>query len=457
MKITFTEDQKNTLKAVHHFLKNKEKKLIITGYAGTGKTTLTQYISKLAKEAGRKTFLCAPTNKAVEVFREKASKYGICSTLHKLIYNVDKRGRMHLRKSCSHPHSLIICDESSMLDDKLVDDLMSYARRFSHKVVFMGDTFQLPPIQRTRYPILEDAGASNMSQVCRQGADSSILLYATALRGMKKTSPVMPDSSSGDVILDTKDNVWKSYIESLKKGEDSTYIVWRNDTRSRANLVARANLGYKGSVKSGEILMVIANDNTFNNGEIIKLDKFTVLGTVDLFYRPRSFKSFGKRDGENNTLNTCKTELIITEKNKTPILFVPNYKEPSLYHSQVDVISLDKAIRSIMSDNDWSSYLSDKDNPRDMFVKSDKRRLSLSKDVIIATYGYAITAHKAQGSQWENVFIGEVCKLRDNVESARWIYTAATRASSKLYISKGTISNTLTWDKMKDIANNYMQ
>ena len=54
----------------------------------------------------------------------------------------------------------------------------------------------------------------------------------------------MPDSSSGDVILDTKDNVWKSYIESLKKGEDSTYIVWKNDTRSRANLVARANLGY---------------------------------------------------------------------------------------------------------------------------------------------------------------------------------------------------------------------
>lgn len=454
MKITFTEDQKNALKAVYHFLKNKEKKLIITGYAGTGKTTLTQYISELAKGSGRKTFLCAPTNKAVEVLREKASKYGICSTLHKLIYNVDKRGRMHLKESCSHPYSLIICDESSMLDDRLVDDLMSYARRFSHKVVFMGDTFQLPPIQRTRYPILEDEGASNMSQVCRQGVDSSILLYATALRGMEKTRPVMPDSSSGDVILDTKDNVWKSYIESLKKGEDSTYIVWKNDTRSRANLVARANLGYKGSVKSGETLMVIANDNTFNNGEIIKLDKFTVLGTIDIFYRS---KSFGKKNSSNNTLDTCKAELIITEKSKTPILFVPNYKEPSLYHNQIDVVSLDKAIRSIMSDNDWRSYLSDEDNLRDMFIESDKRRLALNKDVIIATYGYAITAHKAQGSQWENVFIGEVCKLRDNVESARWIYTAVTRASNKLYISKGAVSNTLTWDKMKDIANNYMQ
>ena len=109
-----------------------------------------------------------------------------------------------------------------------------------------------------------------------------------------------------------------------------------------------------------------------------------------------------------------------------------------------------------MSDNDWRSYFSDENNPRDMFIESDKRRLTLNKDIIIATYGYAITAHKAQGSQWENVFIGEVCKLRDNVESARWIYTAVTRASNKLYISKGAVSSTLTWDKMKDIANNYM-
>lgn len=103
------------------------------------------------------------------------------------------------------------------------------------------------------------------------------------------------------------------------------------------------------------------------------------------------------------------------------------------------------------------------ENIKSYFIEENKKgRLSLNRNVVIATYGYAITAHKAQGSQWDNVFIEEACRFASNSvtpekreEEARWLYTAITRASKKLYLSS-SIATSYEWNKITLKAKDYM-
>ena len=445
-KILFTDDQEKALKAIKSFLKNKRKhEFTLSGYAGVGKTTLISHIIEIARGSSMPAILCAPTNKAADVLKQK-TKLSSCSTVHKTIYNVDKRGRMHLKNTSKHIGGLIICDEASMLDDGLIKDLREFAAKFRHKILYVGDNFQLPPVNKSKFTVfdLPEKDKITMTHICRQEEDSSIILYATALREVGRDA-FIPSSSLGDIIVDKEANIWKEYIKSLQNNEDSTLIVWRNVERIKYNLKARAMLKHSGNISAGEPLMVISNSTHYNNGEVFHLnEKFTHLSNTKITYSDGY--AYG-RYGSCISINEANAELILTETG-VPILFFPRFEKPSLYHTQVRASEIDKILP---------------ENIKSYFIEENKKgRLSLNRNVVIATYGYAITAHKAQGSQWDNVFIEEACRFASNSitpekreEEARWLYTAITRASKKLYLSS-SIATSYEWNKITLKAKDYM-
>lgn len=394
----------------------------LMGYAGTGKTTLAGEIAGIAKKDKYRVVFIAPTNKAAEVLRRKGNKGAM--TVHKLLYTVDRYGNF-IKKAATKDDDdkrlLIICDEASMLSDKLLDDLEEFATKKESKILYMGDPFQLPPVGKYSRTVFDNEYKSVLTQVMRQGDGSAILDWATALR-QKKTA-FSPTSTHGDVSVESKPVLWNDYLAKLKAGKDITMVTWKNEARIRFNQGVRKALGFDGKIlQAGEPIMGISNGAFLRNGETMKVpENIELLGKDKLFIRvPNREKALPivaefyryKEDGEVHHL-----------------ILVPSYNGASI------------APQNLAGLRYW------RDGYKRDFVDLCGRPM-LSPTVTICTYGYAITAHKSQGSQWEEVYITGTSKLyNEQLTNARWLYTAVTRAESKVHILDGECAK-LDWKDM---------
>ena len=390
------EKQKNGLTLALQRYKNKEKYTVIAGYAGAGKSTLVRFIIEELKTYGvKETDVCFAcfTGKAAQVLLKKGNKNVI--TLHKLLYkSIPKESGGFVRiPNPSIPYKIVVVDEVSMAPKTLMDLL------FKHNVyvICLGDPFQLPPVDKKEDNHLLDTPHIFLDEIMRQAQESEIIQLSMAIR---ENRPIEVFQGKEVQILN------KEELNTGMLTWADQILVATNATRVSINTQMRKLLNFGEQPQDGDKIICLRNywDCFSDNEEPL------VNGTIGILkdsfltkrYLPRIVKS---TDGLSHI------DLIVGD-------FISD--SGMYFHS----LEMDKKMIDIGEFSlDWKTVYQLNRNPK-------------TRDIppLEFTYGYAITCHKAQGSEWDKVLVIEEKFPFDKIEHARWLYTAVTRSSEKLVL-----------------------
>ncbi len=422
---------------------------LLKGYAGTGKTTI---ISTLVNNLGQAKFkftLLAPTGRAAKVISSYARQKAF--TIHKHLYypQTDSSGKVRftLRQN-KQQRTIFIVDEASMISgentsDSLFDsrsvlsDLITYVySRPNNKLILVGDTAQLPPVGLPVSPALDKSyleqnfnlpvAEFELDEVVRQSLESGILFNATKIRQELQSHEIgeIKFNATGFTDFIKLDNGYdiQDAIETAYAGhnfEDTAIIVRSNKRANLYNQQIRNKILLKeNELDSGDYLMVVKNnyfwlDKTSQAGFIANGD---IVEVLEIF---RFIDLYGFRFAE------VKLRLVDYPDEKpfeTVIMLDTLYMDtPSLNYEQSN-----KLYQAVNEDyahlkTKWARYKK---------VKENKYFNALQ-----VKFSYALTAHKSQGGQWQNVFVEQPYQLDlTDSEQLRWLYTAFTRAQKKLYL-----------------------
>lgn len=445
-----TEEQENALNSFSNFLlsPSSEKIFVLRGYAGTGKTSLVSALVKTLGEVGRKCVLLAPTGRAAKVF--SLYSHHPAYTIHRRIYRQRVfSGDMEnfTLNTNLHRQTLFIVDEASMIANeglsgasfgtgRLLDDLIEYVYSVPGcSLMLVGDTAQLPPVGEEQSPalsapVLQGYGLEVteylLTQVVRQAADSGILYNATLLRHsiMKDACFGLPSVRIGkfpDVKVIQGGDLIEAISDSYDKvGMDETIIICRSNKRANLyNRGIRNTILYReDELNAGDVLMV-AKNNYFWGADCKELD-FIANGDVAVVRRVRRVREmYGFRFADVVLRFPDYDDL---ELEVTLLLDTLHTDFPSLPREQGE-----KLFEAVFEDY---AHLSSK-RERIKKIKEDPYYNALQ-----VKYAYAVTCHKAQGGQWQRVFLDQGY-LTDEMVSPdyyRWLYTAFTRATETLYL-----------------------
>lgn len=414
---------------------------LLKGYAGTGKSSLVGALVKTLTQFSMKSVLLAPTGRAAKVFGLYSDTPAY--TIHKKIYrqktfSPDMTGfTLTVNR---HKQTLFIVDEASMIassadtSSDLLSDLIEYVYSSPGcKLVLIGDTAQLPPVGQTNTPALEplsleDYGlkvtAVTLTEVVRQTLTSGILYNATNLRQMLQDEYIVTPKIELSRFADIKDITGAELLESLEEsysrcGKDETIIVTRSNKRANIfNDGVRARILYREEeLESGDLLMV--SKNNYYWGEKIEQIDFIANGDVAQVLRVKSYNEMYGFRFADVTLRLLDYDVDIDAKIMLDTLHL---EYPSLTPELNN-----QFFNRVMED--YADVRTKRE--RIKRVKTDKWFNALQ-----VKYAYAVTCHKSQGGQWQNVFIdmGNISEESVNVDFIRWLYTAFTRATDKLYL-----------------------
>ncbi|MCW3085918.1 MAG: family ATPase [Bacteroidetes bacterium] len=447
-----TPGQRTLLHKLSEFIlgKNADHIFVIKGYAGTGKTTLVSSLVKAMPALNGKTVLLAPTGRAAKVLSNYTQKQAL--TIHKKIYirrQMSEGGfAFHLQQNL-HTDTIFIVDEASMISNtgglihgsfgsgSLLDDLITYVFSGTNcKLIFIGDTAQLPPVGLDVSPALDTAflkasysfqvDSFELTDVVRQTSDSGILTNATALRNQikaaLKTQPHFDLSNFKDVVridgMELEDALNEAYN---KYGAEDTMIVCRSNKRANIyNQQIRARIRWQESeLSAGDFMMVVKNNYSWlpdeskagfiANGDIIEISR---VGKIQEMHGYR-FADVRMRMIDYPDEPELEVRLLLdTIMSESPAL------------SQDDNKKL------------FESVMQDYSDVADRRMRLEKVKKDPFFNALQVKFAYAVTCHKAQGGQWPCVFVEQGYLTDDmlNVEYLRWLYTALTRASEKLYV-----------------------
>jgi exodeoxyribonuclease-5 len=435
--------------ASYIFSDEPDQIMLIKGYAGTGKTTMLYSLTQTLNKLKIKSVLLAPTGRAAKVLAgyTQMSAY----TIHKKIYrqksSSDGFGHFSLDVNL-HKNTYFIVDEASMVSNetaennvfgsgRVLDDLLEYVYSGENcRLILVGDTAQLPPVGLDISPALEIASLESygfsvkmveLTDVVRQAEDSGILSNATFIRG--KLGNGSPSSGFFSInIYDFKDIERISgaeLIESInssysKYGIFETAIVTRSN--KRANLY---NKGIRGSIlyreneiERGDLLMVVKN-NYYWNDEGVKLD-FIANGDIAEVVKIYKYEElYGFRFADVCLRFTDYDDVEFDCKIFLETLSIESASFPYEQNRKLfEAVSEDYA---------------DIRNKRERWKKVKENPYFNALQV---KFAYAITCHKAQGGQWKAVYVdhGFVNEDMLDTEFYRWIYTAFTRPTEKLFL-----------------------
>jgi ATP-dependent exoDNAse (exonuclease V) alpha subunit len=435
---------------IAEFITNTHKNeiFVLKGYAGTGKTTVISTIVNNLIEINKRYVLLAPTGRAAKVIANYSNKPAF--TIHKKIYFPKKSsggGVSFTLQTNKHKNTIFFIDESSMISDvntesklyensSLLDDLISYVYSGDNcKMILLGDTAQLPPVQLDISPALDTETLSlhynkevysiEFDEVMRQEENSGILYNATELRELLKG--VFFDSfkfnlkgfkdivrlSDGYDIQDAINSAYSNY--SI---EDTAFIVRSNKRANQYNQQIRSKILDKESeLSTGDFLMVVKNNyfwlkdsdeaGFIANGDIIEV--LDIRSIKDLY--GFKFATVKIRMVDYPNQKPYETVLLLdTISSESPSL---TYEESNRLYQEV--------MKDYAGETKFKQFQKVKEN--EYF------------NALQVKFSYAITCHKSQGGQWNTVFI-EQPYLPDgiNKEYIRWLYTAMTRAKDKLYL-----------------------
>ena len=419
--IDYTEGQIKALSDIQNLIDtDNQGYYLLAGYAGTGKTTIAENIARYAQLKGRDSVVLAPTNKAAKVLNDKLKAAGVkseASTIHKAIYGEPNPLTGEWVIGSEIKNSVLIIDESSMISKELMEDLMTSTKR-NNILIFMGDSFQLEPVG-------EDSGLfkgkvtevknnqTELTEVKRQSLDSNVLKVATLTRIEKK--PYVPSSTISDFKVTKSRNEFVSdFKSSIKNNEDAVMIVATNNERVAMNNVARnEKFGEKiNSLNKGDVMISVANSTAYPNSEIFEIS--------NIIYSEEQKIVLETKDGKTSTYDGFFTNVITKDGKNVTMLHMPLLDKPSFYHAQL--------LQYARKNNNFMKYLYEKG-----LILETQKGIKLSPNLVIATYGYAVTAHKSQGSQWAKVFVNQNY-VAPSWNSARWYYTAITRSSKDVIV-----------------------
>ena len=446
-----TDSQQLAIKQLSKFLftESNNKLFVLKGYAGTGKTTLIASIVKNLRYANHKSVLLAPTGRAAKVLSNYAKKQAF--TIHKRIYfpRSGKDGKVgFVLQPNKFSNTLFVIDEASMIGDastqsklfesgSLLQDLISFVDAGSNcRLMFVGDTAQLPPVKLTVSPALnsdllafdfnKDVSEVVLSEVVRQSEGSGILHNATALREQLQIE-IFDDfcfnlKPFNDVIRLIDGHEIQEAIESSYRnnGKEETVILVRSNKRANLyNQQIRSQILFnEHELSVGDFLMVVKNNYYWL--EASSTPGFIANGDIVEVLEIQAFKElYGFRFAEVHV----------------QMVDYPN--EPS-FDTVLILDTLTSESPALLYEDSNKLYLEvQKDYAH---LKSKYQRFREVKDnaffnALQVKFSYAITCHKSQGGQWSNVFV-EQPYLPDGPDKDyfRWLYTAITRATQKLYL-----------------------
>ena len=444
-----TFNQKKIIEQLSSWLCDDDYRRIflLNGYAGTGKTTIIAAFVAALKELGIKTILLAPTGRAAKVLSHYSSADAF--TIHKRIYRERSLASYESKFSLDYNRergAVFIVDEASMLssasgDDatfgsgNLLDDLVQYVRSGKEcRLMLEGDDAQLPPVGDDYSPALDpatllqygDVEYGTMDEVVRQTADSGILFNATMLRLMlenrifeiPKFDTSYPDFKSveGGELLETLQDCYDRY------GRDETIVITRSNKRAnRYNEgIRRYNLSAEEEIESGDMLMVVKNNYHYAERDEKSPMSFVANGDVVRLRRIRRFEEFyGFRFIDAQ-------------------LEFPDYGD---YQMDVKVMldTLASESPSLTRDESRRLFYEVEKDYMDITAKGKRYRAIRENphfNAMQVKFAYAVTCHKSQGGQWRAVFVDR-CLFGDETMSKdmlRWLYTAITRATERVYL-----------------------
>lgn len=414
---------------------------LLKGYAGTGKSSLVGALVKTLSQYSMKSVLLAPTGRAAKVFGLYANTPAY--TIHKKIYrqksfSPDMTGFTLTENR--HKQTLFIVDEASMIasssdsSSDLLSDLIEYVYSSPGcKLVLIGDTAQLPPVGQPNTPALEPrvleeyllkVTEATLTEVIRQSLTSGILYNATKLRQMMqedflstpkiKTTPFSDiQSISGYELLEVLESAYS------RDGKDQTIIVTRSNKRANIfNEGVRNRILYREEeLESGDLLM-IAKNNYFWAEKVEEID-FIANGDVAQVLRVRGYNEMYGFRFADVTLRLLDYDVDIDAK------------------IMLDTLHLEYPSLTPELNNQFFTKVME--DYADVRTKRERiKRVKLDKwfNALQVKYAYAVTCHKAQGGQWQNVFIdmGNISEDAVSLDFFRWLYTAFTRSTERLYL-----------------------
>ena len=470
---TLTDSQITASEKLNNFFKGNSNCFILKGYAGTGKTTLLYGISRFLDENKITYKLMAPTGRAAKVIADKTkiSAY----TIHKSIYSIDKLEELKetdeagsetfkyffgLRNNDDPTNTVYIVDEASMISNKysegeffrfgsgrLLDDLFHYigftVPKNSRKVIFVGDSAQLPPVNMSFSPALDlnylmetdyklTVEGTEMKDVARHHKDSGILSNATDLRNQISKShlyKIKIKTDYPDIVPIDHSEIVDKYLEDtdIKKEKRPIIIAYTNNSIRHYNDAVRDRIyPDKGEIQPGDNFLVVRNNYKYDllNGEFGEIK--AILSDSETKTVPLRKKTGG-----------IKVEL----KFKSVTVEVLNMNgEIIQFDCKIIENLLDSKHPQLTSEEQRALYVFFKNRMKEKDIKPNTKMFkeAMKNDpyfnAVLVKYGYAVTCHKAQGGEWNTTIVDFSYSAKKLTQFYfRWCYTALTRSKNKMF------------------------
>ena len=466
-KIELTKGQQSAFNSFKEFLHNSESKVfILKGYAGTGKTTLMKTFVAEMQRQNLSFSLLASTGRAAKILSNATNCEA--KTVHSEIYtfsdlnndleqviqereatNVDSSGQLYLSFELSHKQHqdenthFYIIDESSMISDsidktatqalfgsgKLLTDLFAYDS--NGKFIFVGDVCQLPPISQTISPALSAeyihnnfgfiCKVSELTEIVRQTAEVDIVRSATQMRKLFYNPQPwkwakFPLRGFKDIhIVNSQSFLINQYITDVKHNgyKNSTLLCFSNKQCDIATQLLRPSFGhYSYTLEVGDLLLITQNNllSGLMNGD---------LGIVEdvAIQEKRAGLTFLKISIKELFTQKVYSQLLIAD-----ILYG---NQTNLTQSQQKELYIDFYYRMKAKGIKQKSFAFKQYMMNDQYLNA-----------LRAVFGYALTCHKAQGGEWDYVYL-DIPKQVPALEKPyvyQWVYTAMTRAKKGLFV-----------------------
>jgi exodeoxyribonuclease-5 len=454
-----TPMQRTAAEQLSRFVLNADSSslFILRGYAGTGKTTLVASLVKVLFKLQRRVTLMAPTGRAAKVFSQHAAAPAY--TIHKVIYRQkrmdDQTAGFSLNINKAR-HTLFIVDEASMIANegggpaffgsgRLLDDLLRFVYSAEGcRLLFVGDTAQLPPVGEEESPALSASLMSEygfhvtdyeLTEVMRQAEKSGILQGATRLRHTlmhadTTQAPMVKFSGFKDIRRTPGSELIEALEDSYDSlGTEQTIVITRSNKRAVAynNGIRSTIFGREEGLVQGDVVMISKNNYFWieqlraERGEdeesALPMD-FIANGDIAIVDHIGHYHDFYGLHFADVSLtfpdydNFCIDVRVILDALQS--------ESPSLSPEQSD-----RLFKGVM--DDYAEYSTKK-------KRMEKLRQDPNYNAVQIKYAYAVTCHKAQGGQWEHVFVDQGWVPEDHIDANyyRWLYTAFTRATTKL-------------------------
>lgn len=475
--IVLTDSQKRVLHAMKEFVtKSDDRVFILKGYAGTGKTTLMKFLIAFLNEKRLYYKLLASTGRAAKVLSNLTGDNSDVSTIHSLIYSfiglnkdlsdvekptIDETGQLLLNFESvrvdekTTPKYIYIVDESSMISDvenknvtqakfgtgRVLKELLDYDKRQGSKFIFVGDPCQLPPIEEYYSPALSvdyfksafnmNAQEKSLTEIMRTEDGNSIISVSKSIRtlyayapedksvyGFQRVWGKLDFRNRKDIkIHHSEDEMISDLVSNIKDGdyESAVCICMKNSTCSEVSAEVRRRLGFTpGRIQKGDLLLVIQNNmcTRLMNGDMVTVESISsqMQLRADLTFRHVTVKEL--------FTGRVYSTLIIEDIVNLPRLNLNSFQQNSLF---LDFIMRMKKI-GITQKN------------KKKFENAMRDDIYLN--ALRCVFGYAVTCHKAQGGEWNDVYVmtpGNIT-LNPTKASYQWIYTAITRTKKNLHL-----------------------